>query len=86
VYYRAGGALFIEGAENITVHNNAFKRVDGNALFISGYTRDVQILENDFSFIGDCAMASWGYTDNDDNEGFTGEQPRHTLIKGNYAR
>jgi hypothetical protein len=81
-----GGAMYIEGAENITVQNNIFKRVDGNAVMISGYTRGVQVLDNDFSFIGDCAMASWGYTDGDDNEGFSGEQPRHTLIKGNYAR
>jgi hypothetical protein len=38
-----GGAVYIEGAENVTVHDNLFKRVDGNALMISGYTRGVQV-------------------------------------------
>jgi hypothetical protein len=50
----------IEGAENILIKGNAFKRVDGNALMLSGYTRGVTIEDNDFSWIGDSAMASWG--------------------------
>ena len=81
-----GGAVFIEGAENITVQENVFKRVDGNALFLSGYTRGVQVLDNDFSWIGDCSMATWGYSKDNDYDGTDGELPRHTLIKGNYAR
>jgi hypothetical protein len=68
------------------VHDNIFKRVDGNAVIVSGYNRGVQLVDNDFSFIGDCAMATWGYTKDNDNDGTDGEQPRHTLIKGNYAR
>jgi hypothetical protein len=31
-----GGAVFIEGTEGTVVQGNLFKRVDGNALFISG--------------------------------------------------
>ena len=29
---------------------------------LSGYTRGVVVEDNDFEWIGDTAMASWGYT------------------------
>lgn len=78
-----GGAVYIEGAEGITIRGNTFKRVDGNALFVSGYTRQVIIDDNEFAWIGDCAMAGWGYTE--ENDGTGGEQPRGTQISRNYA-
>ena len=81
-----GGALLIEGAESATVEGCTFQRVDGNALFVSGYNRDVAIVNNDFSWIGDCAMATWGYTADNDQDGTGGEQPRGTVVRGNYAR
>ena len=31
-------------------------------------------------------MATWGYTLNDDWDGTNGEQPRGTVVRGNYAR
>ena len=79
-----GGAIFVEGAENITVEKNLFKRVDGNGVFLSGYTRDVVIDANEFVWIGDCAMAGWGYTTMD-GDGTAGEQPRRTTISNNVA-
>jgi hypothetical protein len=66
----------VEGAEDVTVRGNLFKRVDGNALFVSGYTRGLALHANEFAFVGDSAMASWGYTD--ENDGTGGEQPRGT--------
>ena len=78
-----GGAIFIEGAEGITVANNTLTRLDGNGVFVSGYTRAVNITDNEFSWIGCNPMASWGYTD--ENDGTDGQQPRYTYIARNYV-
>lgn len=81
---RRGGALFLEGAEGVTIEGCSFTRLDGNALFLSGYTRDVVIRKNDFSWIGEGAMATWGRTDRYDATG--GEQPRRTRVVDNVVR
>ena len=77
-------ALFIEGAERIEVDACHFRRVDGNALFLSRYTRNVTISRSDFEWIGDGAMATWGETDRFDATG--GEQPRFTTVRANFVR
>ena len=48
------------------------------------YTRDVELADNEFAWIGLSAMAGWGYTNEDDGTG--GQQPRHTRIARNYVR
>ena len=58
-----GGALFLEGVENVTVSGCHFRRLDGNALFLSRFTRGVTVARNEFAWIGDGAMATWGDTD-----------------------
>jgi hypothetical protein len=78
-----GGAIFIEGAEGVTVADNTLTRLDGNAVFVSGYTRHVNITDNEFSWIGCNPMASWGYTD--ENDGTDGQQPRYTYVARNYV-
>jgi len=67
-----GGAIFLEGAEDVDVKHNDFERLDGNAVFVSGYTRRMHIEDNAFSWLGDNAMASWGYTK--ENDGMDGQQ------------
>jgi hypothetical protein len=79
-----GGAIFIEGAEGISIQHNTLTRLDGNGVFVSGYTRDVTINDNEFSWIGCSPMASWGYTD--ENDGMDGQQPRYTYVLRNYVR
>mmetsp|Transcript_1429 Transcript_1429/g.2265 ORF Transcript_1429/g.2265 Transcript_1429/m.2265 type:complete len:761 (+) Transcript_1429:492-2774(+) len=79
---RRGGALFIEGADAITISKCRFVRVDGNAIFLSRYTRNVSILRNHFSWIGEGAMATWG--DTVDYDARNGEQPRDTIVESNY--
>lgn len=69
-----GGSVFLERTENVVVANNTWRRVDGNALFLSGYNRYTEIYGNEFNYIGDSAMAAWGYTD--DHDGTNGDQPR----------
>ena len=56
------GALFFEGTENVLVQECIFERLDGNAIMISGYNRNATIYKNEFLWIGDTAIAQWGYT------------------------
>ena len=43
------------------MQHNLLTRLDGNGVFVSGYTRDVTINDNEMSWIADNPMASWGY-------------------------
>ena len=77
-----GGAVFIENAASVSIANCTFKRLDGNALFLSRKTRNVTIDSNEFVWIGDSAMATWGDTDGYDAT--SGAQPRGTMVRNNY--
>ena len=79
-----GGAIFIEGCEGCAVDACRFERIDGNGIFVSGYTRDVKMTDNAFAWIGLSAMAAWGYTEEEDGTG--GQQPRFTTVEGNIVR
>jgi len=94
------GALFVEGAESVGVDSCLFTRVDGNALFLSGYVRGAVVEKNEFVWTGDSVMASWGYTaplgtDSAGDrilaqyksgiDGTGGEQPRGTRVIGNLV-
>ena len=52
------------GTQNFTIANNLLTRLDGNAVFIGGFNRNLSISENEFELIGENAMASWGETSN----------------------
>ena len=93
------GAVYVESAENVTIEGNEFTRVDGNALSINGYVRGLVVHDNDFNWIGDSAMASWGHTSFCLNancsknlpakvgpDGRGGEQPRGSVITSNLIR
>ena len=65
------------------------QRLDGIALMLSGYARATTIKANTFQWIGDSAMAAWGYTANvstssgvmvEGYDGTEGNQPRGTLV------
>jgi len=88
------GAVFLEGTEGTTIDSCLFSRLDGNGLMVSGYNRDTLIQNNEFVWIGDTAMAAWGYTDaqspseqlppGEGIDGTAGEQPRLTTVVGNF--
>lgn len=93
------GAITLVGTEGTVIENNLFTRLDGNAIFIGGYHRGLQISDNEFEFIGDSAMASWGDTGFRLNangsktmnypvgpDGRGGNQNRGAKITGNIAR
>ena len=84
------GALFLEGTENTLVDSCIFERLDGNGIMISGYNRNVTIQKNEFAWIGDTAIASWGYTSGTNVQGMgwdgtDGNQPRYNRILNNFA-
>eukprot|EP00117_Sycon_ciliatum_P002580 scpid36471/ scgid7744/ len=83
-------ALFFEGTEQVVVDSCLFSRLDGNALMLSGYNREAVIENNEFVWIGDSAIAQWGYTSGTEVYGFgwdgtDGNQPRGTQIIGNFV-
>jgi hypothetical protein len=59
-------------------------RLDGNCVLLAGYTRGVHIARNEFAWIGDGAMATWGDTKDYDATG--GDQPRGSVVEGNLVR
>ena len=77
------GAIRIEGAQGISIMNSTFTRLDGNAIFLSGYTRNVSIDANDFVWLGESAVASWGKTDGVDAR--AGTQPWFTSVTRNLC-
>ena len=75
------GAIRLRGTENITIINNYFSTLDGNAVFLDGYNRFAIITSNEFYFLGGSAIALWGYEERGD--GTSGNQPRFNEISGN---
>jgi len=76
------GAVYLQGTEMAEVHNNTFVRLDSNAVFLSGYNRNASITVNNFRWLGQNAIASWGTPV--DNDGTNGDFPRYTLVQGNF--
>ena len=56
------GAVHLEGTKGFRLASCLVTRVDGNAMMISGYNRQTVISKNEFVWIGDSVVASWGYT------------------------
>lgn len=84
------GALFFEGTMNTLIQECLFERLDGNAVMLSGYNRNATLLRNEFVWIGDTAIASWGYTTGSSVEGMgwdgtDGNQPRFNQIHHNFV-
>lgn len=77
------GALLLEGTEDVTVSGNAFRRLDANAVMVSGYNRRTHIARNEFSSLGMNGAALWGRTDGID--GRAGEQPRGVVFEANFC-
>ena len=56
------GAILLDGTEGVVISRNELTNLDGNGVSINGYNRGLVIDRNEFSWIGDSAMASWGHT------------------------
>ena len=79
-----GGAVFMENVSNVKISNCTFRRLDGNAIFLSRRTRNVTIEESLFEWLGENAIATWG--DTDDYDGTAENFPMYTNIEKNTFR
>ena len=84
------GSLYFEGTENMLIQDCIFKRLDGNAIMVSGYNRMTTIYKNEFLWIGDTAIAQWGDTSGSAVKGMgwdgtSGNQPRYSQIIANFV-
>lgn len=85
-------ALFFQGTEGLRIDGCFFTSLDGNAVFLSGYTRNASILRSEFYSIGETAISLWGDTDGEGSpiaglgyDASAGNQPRGTLIQENVV-
>lgn len=58
-----GAALFIEDSSNVTVLGCTFNQTGGNAVMLSNDVTNSAILENEFVYTGDSAIATVGTSD-----------------------
>lgn len=92
------GAIVLTGTRNTTVKECRFKRIDGTGVFLGGYHRSAEIMQNEFVEIGDSCIVAWGDTSEALNENGSktlpwpvgpdaraGNQPWDTKIVGNLA-
>eukprot|EP00040_Diaphanoeca_grandis_P028572 m.165768 g.165768 ORF g.165768 m.165768 type:complete len:822 (+) comp31396_c0_seq1:19-2484(+) len=77
------GAIRLAGTKSVSITNNVFTTLDGNAIFLDGFNRETLISHNEFYFLGASAIALWGY----DNKGYDadGNQPRFTNVSNNFC-
>jgi hypothetical protein len=76
------GAIWIGGAENISVSNSLFWRLGGNALVLSDAARGCNISGNEFGFLGENAVVSVGSAELNDATKPT--YPRNNVIQFNH--
>lgn len=58
-----GGAISVEGSENVSINNCSFFGLGGNAVFVSNYNKNVVIKDNNIYNIGGNAIAFVGNPD-----------------------
>ena len=78
------GAITVEGAAGLTLQGLTFTRLDGTAVSLNGFTRDVTVAGCDFAWLGESAVASWGRADGADAR--RGTQPLRTNMTGCVCR
>ena len=96
---QSSAAVMFEGCEGCGVQHNQITRVDGNGIIVLNYNRNMSITNNDMSWIGDTAIATYGSTSKCLNENCSrsipylrgpdargGNQPWYTVIQGNVVR
>jgi hypothetical protein len=79
-----GGAVFLEGTKDVIIRECLFRRLDGNAIFLSRWNRRALIEKNTFEWLGENAIATWGDTNKFDAT--NGNQPLETMIYQNVMR
>ena len=85
------GAILLTGVTNVTITNCFFERLDGTAIFISGFSRNTTISHSSFSWLGESAIALWGIAQGAPVEAMgpdltAGNVPLFTRIESNICR
>mmetsp|Transcript_67792 Transcript_67792/g.107564 ORF Transcript_67792/g.107564 Transcript_67792/m.107564 type:complete len:816 (-) Transcript_67792:152-2599(-) len=86
-------AVYLDGVRNVTISSNVMTRLDGNAISVNRYARDVLIYRNEIVWNGDNAVSMWGDTQNISfpdgttmgYDGTDGNQPRGTRFIQNFV-
>jgi hypothetical protein len=76
-------ALTVEGSVGFSVRDSVFTRLDGNAVTLNGWNRNASISQNEFVWLGESAVVSWGRVNGSDAT--AGEQPWGTAVSGNLC-
>ena len=77
-----GAAVLIEDSSNVTVQGCTFNQTGGNAVMLSNDVTDSAILENEFVYTGDSAIATLGTSDR--IFATTPTYPNRIMIRGNH--
>ena len=82
-----GGAVYIEGAENVSVSSCFFDQAGGNGAAVSRYARDVVISNNEMHRIGDTGVVVVGDLKYDTDTPWLhvdGNYPVGTIVENNF--
>lgn len=82
-----GGAVYIEGAENVSVSSCLFDQSGGNGVCVSRYARDVVISNNEMHRIGDTGVVVVGDLKYDTETPWLhvdGNYPVRTIVQDNF--
>jgi len=77
------GSISSEGVNGLVIKNSTFTRLDGNAIVLNGFNRNVSIDRNEFYMLGESAVVSWGRVDGADAR--NGMQPWGTSMTRNLC-
>ena len=73
----------LQNTANTVIDSCLFTKLDGNAIMLNGFNLDTVISNNEFLFIGNNAIASWGFTNFWD--GLDPQQPVGTSVLYNLC-
>jgi hypothetical protein len=77
-----GAAVFVQGAENVSLTQIKFDQLEGNGVFFSNHVKHSVISDNDFWRTGDSCILAVGSSRL--NNGSASEYPSHNLIERNW--
>ena len=83
--FHNGGAVVLSGTQGCVISACSFISVGGNGLMISGFNRGVNVMGNEFAWMGENAIVSAGLIGSALN-GLSGEYPEGTRVVSNLVR
>ena len=82
----------VEGTEHVHIDGILMTRLDATCIFLNGYNRHTVVQNSDSEWLGENAIAAWGYTTGMEEvlpgycpDARNGDQPRFTTIRNNLV-